>query len=318
MQQRPIGILVDALKAIGTEIQYLNKEGFPPIAIKKFQQISNKVSVRGDVSSQYISALLMIAPILSQGLTIHLIGEVGSIPYITMTLALMKRFGISYEWEGNAIVIPHQKYSGGDYTIESDWSGASYWYSLVALSENGSLFLEELRENSFQVDYAIIEIMQQLGVKTEFNDKGAKLTKTGNQPDFEYDFTHCPDLAQTISVICAAKGVNAKLTGLKSLRIKETDRIAAIQEELAKMSVNVEIIGDEAIYIPKSSIVLTENLPINTYDDHRMAMAFAPLACIHSLKIEDPSVVNKSYPSFWKHLELVGIKGIIKLKNTLI
>lgn len=311
MKQRPIGILVDALKELGADIEFLENEGYPPHKIHGFNQKVNAVSIRGDVSSQYISALLMIAPTLPQGLSITLTGEIGSMPYITMTLALMERFGIQHEWVDSTIKINNQEYLQGEYIIESDWSGASYWYSLVALSKNGNLRIKGLRKNSLQGDSAIVEIMAKLGVNTVFDGNDAILSKKQYNNPFEYDFTNCPDLAQTISVICAAKGINAELSGLKSLRIKETDRIAAIQNELGRIGIHIDVIGDEAIHIPKAAISFSNETLFRTYEDHRMAMAFAPLCCLHSIQIEEPEVVNKSYPSFWKHFELVGIKGTV-------
>ncbi|MEN7546836.1 3-phosphoshikimate 1-carboxyvinyltransferase [Rapidithrix thailandica] len=305
MCDRPIKILVDALCELGAEISYQEKEGYPPLHIKGFQQSTDQVSVRGDVSSQYISALLMVAPTLPLGLTLTLTGTVSSRPYIEMTLQLMSHFGITYGWEENIITIPKQTYQANQYTIESDWSGASYWYSIAALAEEAEIKILRLKENSLQGDSALVELMRALGIQSEFDETGVTLKKIAAAKEFEYDFSHCPDLAQTIAVVCAAKGIKARLTGLHSLRIKETDRIAALQQELRKFGVELEVIGDEEIRVPGNKAQVNGQM-VATYDDHRMGMAFAPLALLGEVVIEDPAVVNKSYPSFWKHLELAG------------
>ena len=230
MCERPIGILVDALREIGAEIHYMNKEGFPPLAIHGLkEQKTNKITIRGDVSSQYISALLMIAPVLPMGLELELTGKIGSRTYIEMTLELMAAFGIKYTWEENFIKVSHQAYKPTQFNVESDWSGASYWFSLLACSDEGELFLEGLKENSLQGDSKIVDIMDRLGVKSEFQNGGVKLTKQPVKGLDSWDFTHCPDLAQTVTVTCAIIGQKAKFTGLESLRIKETDRIYAFK-----------------------------------------------------------------------------------------
>lgn len=308
MQQRPIGILVDALRDLGADITYTNKEGYPPHQINEFNidNGSSHLTIRGDVSSQYISALLMVAPSLPNGLTLELTGKVGSKPYILMTLNLMKHFGVSSEWNDNIIKVAHQQYASNNYTIESDWSGASYWYSIAALADDAEIELIGLRQNSNQGDSVLVELMDKLGVKSTFNETGVVLTKKSSEKSIEWDFTHCPDIAQTISVICAAKGIDARLTGLESLRIKETDRIEAIKNELAKFGVEVAIEGDEVIEITNPQFQLKEGTFINTYDDHRMAMAYAPLGLLMNLEIEDKEVVNKSYPDFWRDLEAAG------------
>lgn len=309
MQQRPIALLVDALRELGAEIEYQKNEGYPPHLIKGFDKSKAKdsLTIRGDVSSQYISALLMIAPSLPNGLTLELTGKVGSKPYIQMTLNLMDHFGVKADWKGNVISIPAQKYNDIAYTIEGDWSGASYWYSIVALAEEAEVELIGLRENSNQGDSVLAEMMPLLGVNTEYTERGIKLTKGKSATQFEWDFTHCPDIAQTISVICAVKGVKARLTGLESLRIKETDRIEAIKNELGKFGVEVKIEGDEAIELDGSQFNHDfKDILINTYEDHRMAMAYAPLALLNPLEIEEPDVVKKSYPDYWRDLQDAG------------
>jgi 3-phosphoshikimate 1-carboxyvinyltransferase len=307
MKERPIGILVDALRTLGVEINYLGTEGYPPHEIVGFKkQLTNHLQIRGDISSQYISALLMIAPSLPDGLTLELTGKIGSKPYIQMTINLMKHFGVYVDWTDNMIAIKPQNYAHQNYVIEADWSGASYWYSIAALSENAEIELIGLRKNSNQGDSVLTELMLNLGVSTEFKENSVILRNNGICTDFEWDFTHCPDIAQTIAVIVAQKGVSAKFYGLESLRIKETDRIEAIKNELAKFGVEVNVLGDESIEIIKPNFKPKDNIEIETYHDHRMAMAFAPLALIFPIVIKDPSVVNKSYPDFWRDLKNAG------------
>lgn len=310
MQERPIKLLVDALRTIGADISYLKNEGYPPIKINGFDQehSNNKIEIRGDVSSQYISALLMVAPTLPQGLELVLTGKIGSKPYIQMTLNLMAKFGVTSNWAENIITVKPQSYSSTNYTIEADWSAASYWYSMVALADEAKVQLNGLRKDSNQGDSVLTELMIHLGVKTTFNETGVLLEKCDSATSLDWDFTHCPDIAQTISVICAAKGISCRLSGLESLRIKETDRIDAIKQELAKFDVQVAVEGDEVISINNPQFKKGNDVTIATYKDHRMAMAFAPLALIEALKIENPSVVNKSYPDFWRDLKAVGFE----------
>ncbi|AWW29915.1 3-phosphoshikimate 1-carboxyvinyltransferase [Echinicola strongylocentroti] len=309
MCERPIGILVDALRTIGAKIEYKGKEGYPPIEIQGFEkQLTNKVQIRGDVSSQYISALLMNAPLLPEGLTLELTGKIGSRTYIEMTLELMKQFGVSYTFEDNIISITPQRYKNTSFTVESDWSGASYWFSLLACAEEGSFFLKGLKENSLQGDAKIVEIMDKLGVQSEFQEGGILLTKKPVTGLVSFDFTHCPDLAQTVAVTCALIGQKSHFTGLESLRIKETDRIYALQQELAKINADLKEGENETFtVIPANNI--PEKVSIETYDDHRMGMAFMPLVTRTEVTIIDKEVVNKSYPSFWKHCILAGIKA---------
>ncbi|MCE7054907.1 3-phosphoshikimate 1-carboxyvinyltransferase [Algoriphagus sp. AGSA1] len=307
MCERPIGILVDALRTVGAEIHYLGVEGYPPMAVHGLaEQKSKTVNIRGDVSSQYISAMLMIAPLLPQGLEIVLEGKVGSRSYIEMTLDTMKQFGISYSWQENRISIAPQAYQPTTFAVESDWSGAGYWFSLLACADSGELFLEGLKENSLQGDSAVVNIMGQLGVKSTFQNGGVLLQKKEVTGLKNWDFTHCPDLAQTIAVTCAILGQNAIFSGLESLKIKETDRIFALQQELAKFNADLKEIEPE-VYQVVPSVTMPSEVKIHTYEDHRMAMAFMPLLTKTRVSIEDPSVVNKSYPSFWKHCQLAGI-----------
>ena len=307
MCQRPIGILVDALRSLGAEIHYLGTEGYPPLAIKGLpEQLTNQIRIRGDVSSQYISALLMIAPLLPLGLELELEGKIGSRTYVEMTLQLMAQFGIAYSWEGATIKINSQPYKTTHFAVESDWSGASYWFSLLACADEGSLFLEGLKEKSLQGDAAIVEIMENLGIRSTFQEGGLLLEKKMVSGLKSWDFSHCPDLAQTVAVTCAILGQNTVFTGLESLRIKETDRIHALQQELARFNAELREIATNTFQVIPS-VTMPRLVQIHTYDDHRMAMAFMPLVTKTKVRIEDPEVVNKSYPSFWKQVGLVGI-----------
>ena len=307
MQQRPIKILVDALREIGAEIQYSKNEGYPPIQINGIaKQKSTKVEVRGDISSQYISALLMIAPELTEGLEIEITGKIGSRPYIEMTLGLMARFGVRNDWTGNIIRIRNQKYAGGNISIESDWSAASYWYSIIALASHAEFKLKGLRPNSLQADIRIVMIMDKLGVGSEFSSSGVRIFKKPQSAFNHIDFSDCPDLAQTVAVTCAALGKKCTFTGLESLRIKETDRIAALQNELHKIGASLTEENNEWTLVPSQK--LPSKVEIDTYEDHRMAMAFSPLCTLMEVIINEPKVVEKSYPTFWNDLKLAGFE----------
>lgn len=312
MQERPVKLLVEALTILGADIEYLKNDGYPPIHIKGLKtQTTHKLSIRGDISSQYISALLMVAPTLPQGLELELLGTINSRPYIDMTLHLLKKFGIQSEIKGSKISIAHQQFSPSSYTVESDWSGASYWFSIASLAEASKISLKGLLQDSLQGDSRVVQIMEKLGVKTSFNHEGLTLTKIPHQKEVAIDFATCPDLAQTIAVVCAAKGIACKMTGLQTLRIKETDRIAALQNELGKLGALLEeTIHDQEWRLtpPADNSWTTKNLFFDTYEDHRMAMAFAPLATMASVEIEDPKVVEKSYPRFWDNLREAGFK----------
>ncbi|GLU51886.1 3-phosphoshikimate 1-carboxyvinyltransferase [Dyadobacter frigoris] len=310
MCERPIGILVDALRTLGADIQYENVPGYPPTQINGFVYSGqNELKIRGDVSSQYISALLLIAPSLPDGLTILLEGEVGSRPYIEMTLKQMEYFGIIYEadWEANRIQVKPSKYEPKNYAIESDWSGASYWYSIVALAEDAEVELLGLKENSLQGDSDIVNIMAQLGVQSTFTERGVLLKKIPASDSIAWDFTNCPDLAQTVAVCCAMKNIHLTLTGIESLKIKETDRVFALQEELKKLGAELNEVETNLKYevVRKSDWAATAVPSIFTYDDHRMALAFAPVGMIHDIIIEEPGVVVKSYPGYWNDLAKV-------------
>lgn len=314
MCERPIKLLVDALRQLGAKIEYQKNEGYPPLLLQGFEYSGiNKIEMRGDVSSQYISALLMIAPILPQGLTIELTGNVGSRPYIEMTLEQMRCFGVDYQadWENKKITIASSNYKATHYKIESDWSGASYWYSLVAMADEAEIELLGLKQNSLQGDSDIVKIMEPLGVKSTFTADGVLLTKIPSKNKLEWDFTNCPDLAQTVAVCCALKNIELILTGIESLKIKETDRVAALQAQLPKIG------GELVEEVPNERYKVTggknaEDVPlIETYDDHRMAMAFAPVGVRKPIDILEPRVVDKSYPSFWKDLQKVAMIDLV-------
>lgn len=308
MEKRPIAILVNALNEIGAKIKYLKKEGYPPIYIKnKISQKINSIQIKGNISSQYISSLLLIAPILKNGIKIKIVEPFYSKPYVEMTLSLMKNFGIKYKWNKNKIKITNQKYLSGSYKIESDWSAASYWYSIVSINDHiRSLKLIGLRKNSFQGDKIIADIMKNIGVYTRFERDGISLIKNSNlESTKEINFKNCPDLAQTILVIAAVKKIKLKLKGLESLKIKETDRLIAMKKELKKIGCNFYEANDEWI-LEKRNNKLPKKLIINTYKDHRIAMSFASLSSKLELVIRDPEVVNKSYPNFWNDLESIG------------
>ena len=311
MCERPIGILVDALRSLGADISYLNQDGYPPMQLNGFAfQGKREISIRGDVSSQFISAILMVAPLLPEGLKLQITGALGSKPYIEMTLAQMKHFGIQAQadWANGTIDIPSQTYTLQPFAVESDWSGASYWYSMVALSpfEDCSLELLGLKEDSLQGDSAIKAMMEPLGVKSTYTGRGYLLTKIPAQTSLAWDFTDCPDLAQTICVIAAVKNISLTLTGLESLKVKETDRVIALQNELKKLGATLTEKEANHLYEVKGDFAAVSTIePIETYDDHRMAMAFAPVAMQKEITLLDPMVVNKSYPSFWKHISLI-------------
>jgi 3-phosphoshikimate 1-carboxyvinyltransferase len=314
MQERPIGVLVDALRKAGATINYLNNEGYPPLEIAGFTKAPKadaptELAVRGDISSQYISALLMVGPRLPGGLQLRLTGHIGSRPYIEMTVALMQLFGADYAAEGDTLTVRPGEYQPTNYTVESDWSAASYWYSLVALAPAGSeITLPGLRQQSLQGDQAIVGMMTHFGVKTTFLPDGVHLQQQPVVPQAEIltlDFTDCPDLAQTVAVVAAALNRPVDMTGLESLRIKETDRILALQTELAKFGGGLREVA-EGCFRAEASRFEVSGQTVATYHDHRMAMAFAPLALHGLLAIQSPLVVKKSYPQFWNELTKSG------------
>ena len=312
MKERPIKILVEALNQLGADISYEENEGFPPIKIIGKKLIQNKVSLPANVSSQYISALLLIAPKLENGLELTLEGEITSVPYIKMTLTLLNEIGVKTSFVGNKISVkPQFTIHNSQFTIESDWSSASYWYSIVALSEiHFQVTLFSYKKNSLQGDSALANIYQDFGVETVFNeDNSITITKTKNHQlsIVNYQLNNCPDIAQTIAVTCFGLGIGCHLTGLHTLKIKETDRLEALKTELTKLGATISV-TNESLTLEASNHI-NENIAIDTYQDHRMAMAFAPLALKVSLVINEAEVVSKSYPDFWKDFANVGIVG---------
>jgi 3-phosphoshikimate 1-carboxyvinyltransferase len=310
MRQRPVRILVDALRELGAEIEYVEHDGYPPLRITGKVLTGQTIRLKGDVSSQYISALLMIAPTLRYGLRLFLAGEVISRPYINLTLQLMATFGVQAVWDSeNSLTVGHQSYQSVPFTVESDWSAASYWYQILALSPSGEVELPGLFENSYQGDSRGAEIFSRLGVSTVFTDRGVLLKKTGHCAErLDEDFVDIPDLAQTFVVTCALLRIPFRFTGLQTLKIKETDRIAALITEMAKLGYVIrERNGSELIW-DGERIRPQESPVIETYEDHRMAMAFAPAAiCCPQLTIAEPQVVTKSYPGYWEDLEKSGV-----------
>ena len=308
MKQRPVKVLVDALNKIGAEILYLENEGFPPIYVKgKINQVKNKLDIPGDISSQYISSLLLIAPLLEKGIEINIEEPFYSRPYVNMTLNLMNSFGIKSAVKGNKISIKNQEFSSGSYIVESDWSAASYWYSILSISDNiNNLTLQGLKKKSNQGDSVISELMKSFGVNTQYKEDGIVLTKIKlDTEEIELDFRDCPDLAQTILVVAAYHKIKLKVSGVESLKIKETDRLVAMKNELKKIGCDFYEEGNYWI-LEKRRREIDDELSIDTYKDHRMAMAFAPLASKKSIIINDPDVVVKSYPTYWEDLKKVG------------
>jgi len=305
MKNRPVKILVEALRSIGADIQYMDKEGFPPLKIKGKKITKNKVKINGNVSSQYISALLLISPSLENGLEIELKGKVTSVPYIKMTLALLDQLGIETQWNGNIIQIEQKSnIANNSITVESDWSSASYFYSLVALSENGKVTLSSYKNNSLQGDNSLVDIYKHFGVKTTFTGDTITLVKQNvNLVPLSLNLVNSPDLAQTVAVTCFGLGIACDLTGLHTLKIKETDRLIALKNELEKLGADIEVSND-SLHL-KSTNKINNNIAIETYEDHRMAMAFAPLSLVVPITINDAEVVTKSYPNFWEDFESV-------------
>ncbi|WP_010228918.1 3-phosphoshikimate 1-carboxyvinyltransferase [Gillisia marina] len=307
MQERPIKLLVNALKDLGANIQYLEKEGFPPLKINGSALNKSYVKVQANISSQYISALMLIAPSLPNGLKIELEGPITSTPYIEMTLELLRYFNIQSKFEGQLITIESQKnIVAKSLAIESDWSSASYFFSLAALSNKTELSLSNFRETSLQGDSKIVAIYKELGVHTSFNDNSILLKKHSSKKPktLHLDLQNMPDMAQTIAVTCLGLGIGCILKGLHTLKIKETDRLVALKNEMEKFGAKIEITSNSLSLAPCA--VLEKGVEIETYNDHRMAMAFAPLASKVPLTIKDAGVVSKSYPAFWEDLQSIG------------
>lgn len=312
MHNRPIEILVAALRSLGADIEYLEKDGYPPIKITGKKLIKDKVSINGNVSSQYISALMLIASSLENGLEIQLEGKITSVPYIKMTLTLLHQIGITASFEGNIISVKSKKDTQSEnIVVESDWSSASYFYSLIALSEIGSsVKLSAYKENSLQGDSCLARIYKHFGVVTTFKENFIVLTKEekNNSEILIEDLKNAPDIAQTIAVTSFGLGIGCDLTGLHTLKIKETDRLEALKEELTKLGAEINV-TNESLHL-KASEKINEDVLIATYNDHRMAMAFAPLALKIPITILEAEVVTKSYRNFWKDMQQVGIETI--------
>ncbi|MEP3207652.1 MAG: 3-phosphoshikimate 1-carboxyvinyltransferase [Maribacter sp.] len=305
MTERPVKVLVDALRSLGADITYAKNEGYPPIRIRGKKLNKHTVSLPADISSQYISSLLLIAPSLENGLVLELIGKITSVPYIKMTLALLNEIGVECSFKGNTIKVSAMSFAEPtDLVVESDWSSASYFYSVMALSAIGSqITLSAYKRNSLQGDSVLSTIYKDFGVETIFDNAKIILKKTGNclKSTFTYDLANAPDIAQTIAVTCFGLGVGCHLIGLHTLKIKETDRLEALYVELTKLGASISV-TDKALTLEPSSSIKPE-VAIDTYNDHRMAMAFAPLALKIPIVINDAQVVSKSYPDYWKDLK---------------
>ncbi|MEZ0005961.1 3-phosphoshikimate 1-carboxyvinyltransferase [Flavobacterium sp. 28YEA47A] len=310
MKERPIKILVDALNQLGASITYEEKEGFPPIKIKGQQLSKNKVSLPATISSQYISALLLIAPKLQNGLEIQLQGKITSVPYIKMTLALLEEIGVKTDFKENTINIqPKQEVQSHQLTVESDWSSASYFYSITALSKTGTeIKLSSYKQHSLQGDSILAEIYKALGVVTIFDGNAIILRKNSDtiNGNLVLNLNDSPDIAQTIAVTCFGLGIACHLSGLHTLKIKETDRLEALKTELEKLGAAIKVTGDTLELGVSEEI--KPDISIATYDDHRMAMAFAPLALKVPIIIKDAGVVSKSYPDFWEDIKSIGFQ----------
>lgn len=340
MKQRPVGDLVDALRILGAEVQYAEQEGFPPLMIRGKQIEGGKITVISSISSQFISTLLMIAPVLKKGLEMKLTGNAVSPSYIELTLKLMQMYGIKYKREGPLITIRNQEYAPQDFTVEADWSSASYWYEMAAMGTKVNMVIRGLTQSGLQGDSVLPELFDGFGVKTEFIEGGVKLTdKPVKISRFDYNFINQPDLTQTFAVLCALKGIPFRFEGTQTLIVKETDRVQALKNELSKFGIRLEsaadgsrigfsgattgtkttpestrtATGEETVPEPTRAIagaktgVKTSPIKISTYDDHRMAMAFTPAVILgYKIDIENPEVVSKSYPCFWKDLIKVG------------
>jgi 3-phosphoshikimate 1-carboxyvinyltransferase len=318
MKQRPIKTLVDALRKLGATIYYLEEEGYPPLRIEGKLLKGGEIEMEGNISSQFISALLLASPAFKNGLVINFKETVTSRPYINMTLKMMEEFDVFGIWDGNSIIVSKQRYktknSNYIYHVEGDWSAASYWYAFAALADEVDFRIKGLKETSLQGDAMVAQLFNFFNIQTSYSNDTIHLTKTKTKiktQQFGFDFSDCPDLAQTLAVVVGLLNIPAFFTGLHTLRIKETDRVLALKNELAKTGVNIKIVDEDSIEITTSTLPITPSSTchIKTYEDHRMAMAFSLLAIkFNSILIEEPNVVKKSYPYFWKDLKKVGFK----------
>ncbi|PLX11178.1 MAG: 3-phosphoshikimate 1-carboxyvinyltransferase [Marinilabiliales bacterium] len=310
MKKRPIFELVNILNDLGANIEYAEKEGFPPLTINGQNLTSKPVKIKGNISSQYISALLMIAPHLNKKFELEIEGKILSKDYIWMTIHLMREFGINIEWNQNKILVEKGTYQHKELIVEGDWSSASYWFEIISLCNDSMIELTGLKKNSLQGDSVLPKLFKDIGVNSAFTNFGVRIKNVATSCKFfEYDFTDCPDLAQTIAVTLVAKNIPFKLTGLDNLSIKETDRIKALVTEFEKLGIHLNSNKTAIFWDGDESVKAPENHIVKTYEDHRMALAFAPLSIItKELEIENPDVVAKSYPDYWKNLERVGFK----------
>lgn len=312
IKKRPMSPLVNALNQMGFDVRYVEEEGFAPIEIfpiKSLEKLESEVHIPGNISSQFITALLLIAPFLPNGLKIYFTTTLTSKPYVEMTLSMLQHFGVKYAWSENSIAIDNCPLKTVNYCVGSDWSAASYWYSMAFLADEAEIFLEGLQNNWNQGDRIMADWMKRFSVATEFKDGGARITNihTSYPRVMKLDFADNPDLAQTFAVIFAAKDVAATFTGIDSLRIKETDRIQALQNELRKCGYKFDY-SDEFFFYQLRGKFHLPTAPIHTYDDHRMAMSFAALSVLDEIEIENPDVVVKSYPELWSEMKKVGFK----------
>ncbi len=307
MQERPIGILVDALRQLGADITYLKNEGYPPLMIRGKKLYADEIRLSADISSQYITALMLIAPHLAGGLRLHLQGKLTSVPYIKMTQSLLHNIGIEASFSGKTIEVSSKiEIASTTYAIESDWSSASYYFGIAALAKEADVRLSIYKENSLQGDRVLMNIYEQLGVKSSIENNRLHLQKQAlKSTSIKLDLSNAPDIAQTIVVSCYGLGIACDITGLHTLKIKETDRLVALQNELTKLGGKIKI-TDHSLQLQKRNNPIRPNVLIETYHDHRMAMAFAPLALLVPIRIQDADVVTKSYPEFWKDLEMNG------------
>jgi 3-phosphoshikimate 1-carboxyvinyltransferase len=309
MKERPIKILVETLRKNGANINYLEKDGYPPLLIKGSNLDLSNIEIDGSISSQYISALLLLGPSMSKATKISFTDSVISKPYINMTLAIMDYFGAKTKWENGSIIIENNPYKTNSLVIESDWSAASYWYQIVSLNNYSSIEIEGLKKESFQGDSEVANVFKQLGVETIYKENSISISNDNSAPlsKVELNLNNTPDLAQTIICTCAGLGIEAIISGLETLVIKETNRLEALKNELQKFSIDLAIIENHTLYLKGGQTITNPTSSIETYNDHRMAMAFAPLSLVvGSFKINNPEVVSKSYPNYWKDLESVG------------
>ena len=310
MKNRPIRELVDGLNQVGAGITYLEKEGFPPLQTSGSQLQGDNISINGSISSQFISALLLVAPALPKGLTVNITNKLISSSYINLTLQLMQAYGVDAQWSVNAIAIKPQQYRGSDIIVEADWSGASYWYEIASLADEADIVIQGLSSNSFQGDAALVQQFSKLGICSTFHDHSVRLTKEKcNLGFFEFDFINNPDLVQTFVVTLCLNNIPFRISGADTLRVKETDRIAALQKEMAKMGFAIVETAPGILVWDGTKSEPNKHIVINTYNDHRMALAFAPAAIrMENIVINDAMVVTKSYPHFWDDLVKAGFE----------